>query len=178
LSRWVAKGLSQCMRRVRRGDPCRVEIPGHTLLNGTDAQGEAVREGTGKERGGLRRLAPPPVAPRVLDIRRMIHHSIHLPCAMVDANGPCPEIAGGPGERAHLPDAQPTAQHQQKHRPIPQPIDDPEPTEPVVFRHRFGQGMGHQHLMAALGDGLLGHPAVVLQKGKESVEALEEGVDG
>jgi len=102
------------------------------------------------------------VAQRVRDIRRIIDHAIHLPFALVDANGPCLDIEGGPGERTHLPDAQPTAQHQQKHRPIPQPIDDPEQTEQVVFRCRFGQGVGHQHLMAVPSNGLLGHPAVVL----------------
>jgi hypothetical protein len=166
------------MRRLRRGAPCRVAIPGHARLAGPDAPGEAVRAGTGTERGGLRRLAPPPMAPRGLDIRRLIPHAIHLPWAMVEAKGPGPDIDGGPGERAHLPDAPPTAPPPQQHRPIPPPIEDPEPTAPVVFRPRLGQGLGHHHLMAAPGDGVLGHPAVVLQAGQEPVAALEDGVDG
>jgi hypothetical protein len=118
------------------------------------------------------------VAQGVRDIRRIIDYAIHLPFAPVDANGPCLGIDGGPSQRAHLPDAQPTAQHQQKHCPIPQPIDDPEQTAQVVFRYRFGQGVRHQHLMAVPHDGLLGHPAVVLEEGKEPVEAPEEGVEG
>jgi hypothetical protein len=147
------------------------------MLDGTDAQGETVLERTGKEVGGHWRLPPPPVAQRLRDISRIIDHPIHLPFAVVDADGLCPDIDGGPGERADLPDAQPTAQHEQKHRPIPEPIDDPEQTEQVVFGHQFGQGVGHLHLMAAPIDRLLGDPAVVLQEGKKPVQAFEDGVD-
>jgi hypothetical protein len=178
LSRGVAQGRASCMRRVGRGDPCRVEIPVYARLDGPDAQREAGLAGTGNEGRGLRRLAPPPVAQGVRAIRRIIDHARHRPCAPVDAKGPGRGLDGGPGQRAHLPDAQPTAPHQQQHGPIPQPIDDPEQTAQVVCRYRLGQGVRHPHLMAVPHDGLRGHPAVVLEAGTDPGEAPEEGGDG
>jgi hypothetical protein len=175
---WGGNGMAPCMRRVGLGDPGRVARPGHARLDGPDAPGEAALEGTGNEIRGRRRVAPPPVAPGVRDIRRILHHALHRPLALVAANGPGRDIAGGPGARTHLPDAPPTAQHQQTPRPIPPPIDDPEQPAQVVFRSRFGQGVGPPHRRAVPTDGWLGHPAVVLEEGNEPLSALEEGVDG
>src|ERR671918_2606092 len=111
LRRWVAKGLAQRVRRIGPRDPCHVEILGHQMLDGADAQRRAGLEGTGKDVCGLERLGVAPLMQRVVSITGAVDHPIDLAFAVVDANGPRLEIDAGPREGADLTDPQPAPQH-------------------------------------------------------------------
>src|SRR6266511_144658 len=106
------------------------------MLDGADAQWRAGLEGAWKDIRRLERLGMAPLMQRFVGIKGEVHHPIDLAFAVVDANGPRLEIDAGPREGTDLTDPQSAPQHQQKHRAVAQPINDPEQLDEIVFAHR------------------------------------------
>jgi hypothetical protein len=57
-------------------------------------------------------------------------------------------------------------------------INDLEKVDQIRFGHRFWEGLGHYDLMSAPIDGLVGELPLLLQQGKETMQGVQDGVDG
>ncbi len=114
----MAKGLAERVWRIRLRDVSRLAIVGHAVLDSANAQRDALREGTRKDRRRLPWLGIPPLAQGVGNIGRVVDHPIHLPLAVVDADGAEMAIDGRPSEGTDFPDPETTAPHQEKHRAV------------------------------------------------------------
>ena len=97
-----------------------------------------------------------------------IDDAIYLPFTGVHAQGPLDHIDRLPAYMAHFAYAEPTAQHQQKHRAVFQRIDHPKEHDDLGFRHRLGEPRGHENVMAWELNGRLRQDPVVTQEAKEA----------
>jgi hypothetical protein len=71
-----------------------------------------------------------------------------VPFTVVNPDGALSQVEGCPAEAAHFTYAEAAAQHEQKHRAVAQSIDDPKERDDLVLRHRAGESLGHEDVMA------------------------------
>src|SRR5437867_4284517 len=110
--------MAERVWRIRLRNVSRLAIVGHSVLDSANAQRDAMLEGTRKDIRRLPWLGIPPLAQDVGDIGRGVDHPIHLPFAVVDADGADMAVDGRPSEGTDFPDPETTAQHQEKHRAV------------------------------------------------------------